>query len=226
MTTTHPTTHPTCALKRRPTHAFKPHAIDADVALMDTLTDHNARTGKNEPRRDSGSSFHEVLIAIVLMGFAFSAVIGGIRAVIAASSTSDETAKVEAVLNSASDRLANWTYTPCPGPNGEAYAPVVEAAKASVGWAAYPNIVTIMPVKFWDPSLNAGGAESYNDADGGWVSSNSLASGDCNEDINLTTSRTLQKVTIRVSSPDGDVVRTLDVVKSNIVADPTPNTTP
>ncbi len=191
---------------------------------MDALNETPAPTHVGAPRRDRGNSFPEILMAIVLMGFAFSAVIAGIRTTIAASSTSDDQAKVEAVLNSASDRLANWAYMPCPGANGEVYAPIVAAASAAVGWEN--DTVAIESVEFWDPTRGGTVTGDPIDADGSWGPSNSIGGTDCNEDINLTTSRTLQKIRIRVTSPNGDISRTLDIVKSNIVADPTSTTVP
>jgi type II secretory pathway pseudopilin PulG len=190
---------------------------------MESLTDPQTPAAASTPRRDRGSTFTEVLVAIVLMGIAFSAVIAGIRTIIAASSTSDDQAKVEAVLNSASDRLANWAYKPCPGANGEVYAPIVSAASSSVGWEN--STVAIVSVEYWDPSNGGANTGDLIDADGSWSATNSFAGAGCNEDINLTTSRTLQKIRVSVTSPNGEITRVLDVVKSNVVADPTSTTT-
>jgi type II secretory pathway pseudopilin PulG len=222
MTTSYRSTEDIASRHRTQTDpAFKLGLRGADVTVMDATIDSNA----NRPvRRDRGNTFNEVLIAVALMGFAFTAVITGMRTVIAASSRSDDAAKVEAALNSASDRLAAWSYTPCPGPNGEDYLPVVQAAVGNVGWAARPDLISITNVRYWNSSRKADGSTSVNDADGSWASANS-PSGVCNEDIGLTTSRTLQMITIQVTSPSGEVVRSLDVVKSNVVADPTSTST-
>ena len=198
---------------------FKSTSVGVDVERMSTVTRPPLRRTIDGRRPDAGSTFQEVLIAIVLMGFAFSAIIAGIRTVIVVSSLNDDQSKVDAVLNSASDRLANWAYRPCPGPNGEGYAPVVEAAAAAVDGSAQ-GTVQIIDVDYWDPSLNAPDPNHVIDADGGWVDSNSLAGNDCNEDISLTTSRTLQRITIQVTSPSGKVTRCLEVVKSNVISDP------
>jgi len=195
---------------------------------MELHLDPHGDTTVAAPRRlrDRGNTLPELLVAIVLMGFAFSAVIAGLQVVIKSSSTSDDQAKVEAVLTSAADRLSSWSYLPCPGVNGEEYLPIVEAARAAVDWN--DAAVEITDVKFWDPSLGQAGADNPVDADGGWVDENTLSTdvdSTCNEDIGFTTSRTLQKVTIRVTSPDGDLTRSIQVVKSNIVADPNTTTT-
>ena len=171
---------------------------------------------------DRGSTFVEILVAIILLGIAVSSVIAGLRMTIIASSTSDDQAKVEAVLTSASDRLSSSDYVPCPSLANGDYAHLVAAAADTVDWA--PEQVAIEEILFWDSS--AGGTTTLAgdpiDADGAWATTNSFVdvNGQCNEDINLTTSRTLQRVTIRVTSPDGDTSRTIEVVKSPIVADP------
>lgn len=170
-------------------------------------------------RPDRGNTFSEILVAIVLMGTAIVAVIGGIRGVISASKANEEQARVEAVLTSASDRLRAADYVPCPDVDGD-YGHLSAAAAAAVDWPA--STVEIVDVEFWDAS--AGGTTATGDeieADGAWSSVNSLvtASG-CQPDINLTTSRTLQKLTIEVTSPDGRLTRSIEVVKSPIV----PNT--
>lgn len=160
-------------------------------------------------------------MAIVLMGIAVSAVIVGLRTVIVASSRSDDQAKVEAVLISASDRLRAADYIPCPGSTYGDYGFLAAAAASTVGWEG--DQVTIERIQFWDAT--AGGPATPGgdpvDADGEWAATNSLSGAvDCNPDINLTTSRTLQKLTIRVTAPSGGLTRTIDVVKSPIVADP------
>ena len=60
-------------------------------------------------------------------------------------------------------------------------------------------------------------ATDPNPADGGWADTNALVGSDgCGEDVNFTTTRTLQQVTIEARSPDGAIVRQLEVVKSNV----------
>jgi hypothetical protein len=158
-----------------------------------------------------------VLISISLMGMVITVVLGGILAVIRVSSTNNNAAKVEALLTSAADRLSGWTYLSCPALNNEGYDAIVAAAAADVGWE--DGRVRIVSIEYWDPELNppANPGDDINPADGGWSTSNGLLTGStCEEDVNLTTARTLQKVTIEASSPDDKIVRTLTVVKSNV----------
>lgn len=169
-------------------------------------------------RNDVGTTLVEVLVAIVLMGTIVVAVIGGIQGVIQASSSNNQQAAAEAVLVSASDRLRAADYVPCPDVDGD-YGHLSDAAAATVGWG--PNQVQIINIEYWDAT--AGGPTASGDfieADGAWASGNSLSTpSGCQSDINLTTSRTLQKLTIQVSSPDGSTVRTIEVVKSPVVPD-------
>ncbi len=211
---------------------FKRAAPGADVLAMDTTSDSSTRTASEA---DSGSTFVEILISIVLLGFAVLAVIGGIHVVIVSSSSSNEQAKVEAILTSAADRLAATDYIPCPSFENGDYANLIDAAVQTVddpNWDQ-PDTIKIDDISFWDASAGSArnAAGDPIEADGDWGPTNGLT---CNSDINLTTSRTLQRVKIRVTAPNGGISRTIEVVKSPIVADPpdpttsttTPNTTP
>lgn len=188
---------------------------------------HDAASGRagvaesSTGRKDRGNSLPEVLVAMALMGIAVSVVIGGLRTTIQASTTSDEQAKTEAVLTSASDRLSASDYIPCPGDDYGDYAFFVSAAATAVGWDG--DQVAIIDLAYWDStagsSVDADGDPI--EADGDWSATNSLTTDvECNPDISLTTSRTLQRFTIQVTSRTGKIVRTIEVVKSPIVADP------
>lgn len=163
-------------------------------------------------RRDRGSTFIEVLVVIALLGTSIVAVLGALRGLIIVSTVNNDQARVEAVLVSASDRLRAAHYIPCPDLDGD-YGHLSAAAASTVGWTA--DSVDIIDIKYWDSS--AGGA--VHEADGAWSPTNSFSSGAvCQSDINLTTSRTLQKLIIQVTSPDGTIVRQIEVVKSPVVA--------
>ena len=214
---------------RRDSAVLKPDHPRADGTTMDTAPAPHTAMSSTARVHDEGSTFIEILISIVLLGFAVMAVIGGLRVVILASSASNDQAKVEAVLTSAADRLAATDYIPCPSLANGDYAYLAGAASASVddpSWAS-GGVVTIENISYWQ----AGSGSARNaagdpiEADGSWGPSNGLT---CNSDINLTTSRTLQRITIRVTAPSGGVSRTIEVVKSPIVAnppDPTATTT-
>lgn len=153
------------------------------------------------PARDRGMTLVEILVTIVLLGGMVTVIMDGMWTSIRVSRMSDDQAKVEAVLGSAADRLANYAYLPCPQLN-DGYEPIIQSASGSVNWAT--STVSIVAIQFWDPTM--AGANK-------WQSAN-LA---CNDASGLTTSKTLQRVTIQVISPTTGYTRQLEVVKNNVV---------
>ena len=154
---------------------------------------------------DRGSSLIEVVIAVALMGIVVSGVLGAMWSAIRMSSFSDDQAKVEAVLGSAADRLANYAYIPCPANNTNGgYLPIIQAAAGTVDWPT--SSVTLTGMYFWNPSSTSTGT---------WLTTNGLSGTECNETASLTTARTLQRITFMVTSPSG-YSKTLEVVKSNV----------
>ena len=167
-------------------------------------------------QRDRGFSLTETTLAIALMGTVILVIMTGLIGVIKVSSTSNDAARVEAMLTSAADRLAGWAYLSCPEANAEGYEAVVQAAAADVDWT-HADALEIVEYRYWDPTLNTPAGSDAVAANGGWVESNALSGTDaCGEDVNFTTSRTLQRITIQATSPDGKIVRNLEVVKSNV----------
>jgi prepilin-type N-terminal cleavage/methylation domain-containing protein len=167
---------------------------------------------------DRGFTLTEVLVSIVLMGTVLTVILSAILTLVRVSSSTSDTAKVEAVLTSAADRLAGWAYLSCPEANDSGYDVIVSAAADDVDWG-HVDAVVITSILYWDPLLNADtdAATDPHPADGGWADTNALVGSDgCGEDVNFTTTRTLQKVTIEARSPDGEIVRQLEVVKSNV----------
>jgi prepilin-type N-terminal cleavage/methylation domain-containing protein len=181
--------------------------VHGDVAL----------TAAGRARRgDRGFTLTEVLVSIVLMGTVITVILSAILTLVRVSSSTSDTAKVEAVLTSAADRLAGWAYLSCPEANDSGYDVIVSAAADDVDWG-HVDAVVITSILYWDPLLNADtdAATDPHPADGGWADTNALVGSDgCGEDVNFT--RTLQKVTIEARSPDGEIVRQLEVVKSNV----------
>lgn len=156
-------------------------------------------------RRDRGSSLIEVVIAVALMGVVISGVFGAMWSAIHLSKFSDDQAKVEAVLGSAADRLANYAYIPCPtNISYGGYLPIIQAAAGTVDWPS--STVALTGMYFWNPTSPASGT---------WLVTNALSVTECNETASLTTARTLQRIQFTVTSPSG-YAKTLEVVKSNV----------
>lgn len=180
---------------------------------------HIAPAGRGRQHcRDRAFTLTEVLVSIVLMGTVITVILSAIFTLIRVSSSGNDAAKVEAVLTSAADRLAGWAYLSCPEANDSGYDVIVSAAADDVHWT-HDNAIVIKMIRYWDPLLGAttDAATDPHPADGGWADTNALVGSDgCGEDVNFTTTRTLQQVTIEARSPDGAIVRQLEVVKSNV----------
>ena len=155
--------------------------------------------------RDRGVSLIELVVAVSLMGLVVVGLLSAMWSSVRMSDVSDDQAKIEAALGSAADRLANFAYIPCPTIDGSSgYLPIVQAAAGTVNWPV--TSVTITDLRFWLPSSTSQGQ---------WVTANNLTQGECNEAASLTTSRTLQRITIKVTSPSG-YSKSLEVVKNNV----------
>ncbi len=152
-------------------------------------------------QRDDGYTLVEMLVAIVLMGSIVLSIMGGMWAVVRASRQNDERAKVGAVLGSAGDGISNYRYIACPEID-QGYEEFGQKAAASVGWPL--SSVAIIDYQYWNPDTES------------WDDNNSIQGADCNELIGLTTSKTLQKLTIRATSPSGGYSSTIDIVKADI----------
>ncbi len=175
-----------------------------------------ASSAEQVGRDDRGFTLIETTLSIALLGSLILVIMSGIIGVIRVSSTSDDAARVEAMLTSGADRLAGFTYISCPELNDEGYEAIVGAAAADVDWT-HPDAIRIIEYRYWDPTLGSPAGADPVPADGGWSDTNALDDTEaCGEDVNFTTSRTLQRITLEARSPDGEIVRQLEVVKSNV----------
>lgn len=150
---------------------------------------------------DGGYTLVEMLVAIMLMGSIVLAIMGGMWAVVRASAQNDERAKLGAVLGAAGDGISNYRYIACPEID-EGYEEFAQKAAAAVGWPL--DSVSIVDYQYWNPDTES------------WDNTNSIQGADCNPNVGLTTSKTLQKLTIQASAPGGGYSETIDIVKSDI----------
>jgi len=173
--------------------------------MQSTTSDPNGAPSpeRQRIRRDGGYTLTEMLVATVLMGTVILAIVGGMWAVVRASRQNDERAKTQAVLGAAADYLVAYLPVRCPqdiDPNP--YLGQAQQAAAAVGWDGVA--VSIPEIKYWDPDANGG--------QGDWQL-------DCNTAFGYTPNRTMQLVTVQVTSPTGQYVSKVDVVKSDIRAE-------
>lgn len=162
---------------------------------------HACTPERERVRKDGGYTLVEMLVSIVLMGTIVLAIMGGMWAVVRASAQNDQRAKIGAVLGAAGDGISNYRYIACPEVD-QGYEEFGQKAAASVGWPL--SSVAIIDYQYWNPDT------------GTWDDNNSIQGSDCNPNVGLTTSKTLQKLTIRATSPGGDYSATIDIVKSDI----------
>lgn len=136
---------------------------------------------------DRGFSFVEVVVTVVLLGVLVTAILTAVRASIRASSVSRTAAQVESVLLNAVDRVNR-------APRGDfpcdLSAPVVAAVETQ-GW----------------PAANAVVAQEHLDA-GSWQA------GACPTDG--FRQGLVQRISITITSADGEISRTIQVVKSDV----------
>ena len=155
--------------------------------------------------RDSGSTFIELLVTIVLLGLVVVGALTAMRATVIGTRIERDHAKAQQWLQSAIGVLNERARVGCdlvlPGyVDGEEqvrleYQEYVRSNVASpVGWQASSQLLIVDPVKIWD-------GQQYWDPD--------LSPEPCYDNIGYE----LQLITIQVTSPDGDILETIELVK-------------
>lgn len=165
------------------------------------------RPGDTIAETDDGYTLVEVLVSLALMGLVISSILPAMWSAIRVSRFSDTQAKVEAVLGSAVDRVSNYGWHPCPETDSlGGYAAKAKNAAAIFEWPS--STVEVLDVQYWDTSSKT------------WSTTDPVSAADCGRTvISITKERTLQKVTIRVTSPDGEQTNELDLVMGDIRTD-------
>ena len=140
--------------------------------------------------RDDGFSLVEVIITIVLMATVLIAIMNASMAGIQASSAATDVAKIETVLQNAADRV-NRAPLKCD------YSMYVQAAAQVAEWD--PQQATAS-YRWYQPGTDATATGSWHDG--------ACSTGVAGKDVQL--------VTITITSPNGRVTRSMQVVKSNV----------
>ena len=158
---------------------------------METQLDTQSAVEHDVPCRDAGYSITEVLVAVVLMSVAIIPLLLASIVTIKTSSQVRTAAKVETILANAADRV-NRAGESCD------YDVFVEADSCTQGWKSSQAVEQYQD---YEPAKLPTSSGTWHDgACPGAIRPNGLA----------------QRVTITVTSPDGSVHRTLEVVKSEV----------
>jgi type II secretory pathway pseudopilin PulG len=153
--------------------------------------------------RDIGFSMVEMLVTIVLMGMTVVAVLVGVQTTIHATVVDREHAIAFSWLQSASDEIYRTTRVPCTSGRPAAIAAYDTAAKSVSKPSAWSNAATIAVTDV--EYLGKVGV----DDDFEWSPTF------CFEGTGYETSPLYtQRVTIQVTSADGGIVKTIQMVKS------------
>jgi hypothetical protein len=142
-------------------------------------------------QRDAGFTLTEVIIAVVLMSTAIVPIMLAGLMTVRTSSQSRSLTRIDTVLANAADRVNR-------APNSCDYSVYVEAAALAEGWS--PSQATVS-YQNYSPASSAGNA-------GTWTS------GACVNGVR--TPGLVQMVTIGITNSDGTVLRTIQVVKSDV----------
>lgn len=138
-------------------------------------------------RRDDGSTFIEIMVSIVLIGIVVIGILAAVRVNIKASSLIYDAADLETVLLNAADRIDRATIRDCH------YENEVNAAAPDETW-------TITVVEHQRLV-----ADPTGDPDLDWEN--------CEFPLSAFD---VERVTVRVTSPNGEISRTMMVVKGGV----------
>lgn len=152
-----------------------------------SVVPHSVRAGD-----DAGESLIEVLIAIMIMGLAFTAALGGMRLGLMGSDVHRSQATAETVLLSAVEKVkAQSGYQLCALPTNATYVGDARSAASAAGWS--PSTVTITSVQYWNGTA---------------------FQGICSETASGPASfLRIQLVTMQVTSPAADATETMTFIK-------------
>ncbi len=160
-------------------------------------------------RPDSGATFIELLVSVVLLGITGIAVIVAATAAVTSARTTDQIAQTQASLAEAADYLTdlepeNVTYTSCEAPN-DPRADYQLALNGQFGAGS----VEVVSVLYWDKAIAA------TPVNGGFGTTCRFSSGDRLQQVRL-------RSVVNGSSREVDVIkRPVDIPTISIVPAPT-----
>lgn len=150
----------------------------------------------SRPTRDRGLTMIEIVIAITLMAIVVGSILTAVATSIAASATSRSAAQVETALVNAADRVNR-------APKRCDYTIYVQAAAQTQGW---PISTASTSHEYYIPGADATSTGSWAIGAPGTPGCPGATPNDL----------LVQRVTISLTSPDGEIHRTIQVVKSDV----------
>ena len=161
----------------------------------DRATGKSADAARGAAVDSRGFTLVEVVIALALMGTVAVASMSAVTTSIRTSSVSRSAAEVETALVNAADRVNRATKS-CD------YTIYAQAAVQTEGWPASAAVVTH---EYYQPSGSPAVA-------GQWLTGPAAAPACPGLEADLL----VQKVTIRITNPNGNIARSIQVVKSDV----------
>ena len=145
--------------------------------------------------RDEGFSLAEVLVTVVILGITFTAILGGLMTSIRVSDFQRTEATADAVARSAAEWVKDSVRSPLlPCGTAAAYASALAGLPKPSGYSA-----TVTSVDYWDGvTPTAGTSPNFS-----WTRAQCQSAG----------ARGLQRITIVATSPDGQVVEQVQMLK-------------
>ena len=151
---------------------------------------HVGRGRRPRAGRDSGTTLVEIVITVSIMAVVIAPLLTAVMMTIRFSAQRDQSATLESVLNSASDRISRAPRT-CD------YTMYLNAAVSEYGWS--PSQAAVAQSRYL-PGPNPAIA-------GSWTT------GAC---VGATPESLVQLVKVTIISPTSGASRTIEVVKSNV----------
>lgn len=165
-----------------------------DIPVNDTASEADRVERPHRSRRDSGATFVELLVSIVLLGTVVVGVLTAVRASVIGSKLERDHAKAHQWLQSASENVRatqRWgcdTYTEAQIRSH--YQDILRAAADNPSGWPDDRIEIVGPIKFWDGEDYYPPPECFDNA-----------------------GTYLQLIQVQVVSADGDIIESVQVVK-------------
>lgn len=150
---------------------------------------------------DAGTTLIEILMAVILVGISFVALLAGLSTVALGSDIHRQQADAEVVLTSAAEHLKapEVPHQPCANENDAVYLAAVRSATVPPGWDP-TSTIDITSVLYWDGST--------------------FVPTPCYDTVAFGNLLTLQEITIEVRSPDGRAEESITIVRGPAKAAP------